>query len=88
MLDTGIWVAIKKIPRTTERFTAALNEVYILKNSQHPNVPKFYEAFITGEEVWIVMEAMTAGCLTDILECYESTKMTEPQIAYTCREVP
>lgn len=33
------------------------------------------------------MEYMDGGCLTDILEQFDQIKMTEPQIAFCCREV-
>lgn len=31
------------------------------------------------------MEMMGGGCLTDLLENYETIQLFEPQIAYTCR---
>lgn len=38
--------------------------------------------------LWVVMEYMDVGCLTDILAYYEDNqfKMTEPQMAYCLKE--
>jgi len=33
------------------------------------------------------MEMMSGGCLTDILDQFESVQLTEGQISFTCRQV-
>jgi protein-serine/threonine kinase len=32
--------------------------------------------------LWVVMEYMDGGCLTEILEQFDSVRMSEPHIAY------
>jgi len=41
---------------------------------------------IDDRQLWVVMEYMDGGCLTDILELFEDIKMNEAQIAFCCKE--
>lgn len=44
---------------------------------------------LPNDELWIVMEFCGGGCLTDILEQFESgIRLNESHIAFVCREVP
>jgi hypothetical protein len=86
-IRTGTKVAIKKMEINSENVKLLITEIGIMKTSNHPNVVKYYDAFVVNDnELWVVMEFMGAGCLTDVLECFDSVQMTEPQIAYCCRE--
>jgi len=53
-----------------------------MKNSDHECIVKFYDSFLRNEELWIAMEYMDGGCLTDIIEQHHYVKMSENQIAY------
>lgn len=65
-----------------------ITEISIMKSSIHSNIVQFYDAFIIeNNQLWVVMELMDGGCLTDVLEQFDAVKLTEPQIAYVCREV-
>jgi serine/threonine protein kinase len=56
-----------------------------MKESQHPNVVNFLEAFLVkNTELWVVMEYMEGGALTDVIE---NNKLAEDQIASICLEV-
>jgi serine/threonine protein kinase len=58
-----------------------------MKTSHHPNIVQYMDSYIVAEQLWVVMEFMGGGCLTEVLEQYEHVKLTEPQIALACREV-
>jgi len=57
----------------------------MMKTSAHPNIVKYHEAYSVTNEVWIVMDLMNGGCLTDILDQWDYLKMTEPQMALICK---
>jgi len=61
-------------------------EINFMKSSQHENIVEFIEAFICdGNKLWVVMELMDGGCLTDVLEQYSNgIHLTEVQIAHVC----
>jgi len=83
----GMKVAVKKMDINADNIKLLVTEIGIMKTCDHPNVVKYVDAYIVEEkEMWVVMEFMGGGCLTDVLECFESVKLTEPQIAYCCRE--
>lgn len=57
----------------------------IMKTSHHPNIVDYNDSFIVGSQIWVVMELMDGGCLTEVLEQWPDLKMTEQQIALVCR---
>lgn len=62
-----------------------VNEIVVMKESSHPNVVNFLDAYlIKNNELWVVMEFMEGGALTDIIE---NNKLAEDQIASICLEV-
>eukprot|EP01132_Coremiostelium_polycephalum_P004991 gene4991-6215_t len=79
--------AIKKIEITSENAKLLVTEIAIMKTSHHENIVNYIDSYIVNDrELWVAMEFMGGGCLTDILEAFESIKMTEAQIAYVVRE--
>jgi len=86
-VKTGARVAIKKMDVNSDNIKLLITEIGMMKTSDHPNIVEYVDSYMVGErEIWVVMEFMGGGCLTDVLECYEKVQMTEPQIAYCCRE--
>lgn len=62
-----------------------VNEIIVMRESQHPNVVNFLDSFLVrGGELWVVMEYMEGGALTDVIE---NNKLEEDQIAAICLEV-
>ena len=81
---TGTKVAIKQIDLGQQpRKELIVNEVVIMKDTKHENIVKYYDSYLVGNELWVVMELMQGGTLTDIIEAGE---FTEPQIAAIARE--
>lgn len=64
-----------------------ITEIRIMKTSHHPNIVQYIDSYIVGDQLWVVMEFMGGGCLTEVLEQFEHVKLTEAQIALACREV-
>jgi len=80
-------VAVKKMEINGENMKLLITEIGIMKTSHHPNIVDYVDSYILEErQLWVVMEYMDGGCLTDILEQFEDLKMTESQIAMVIRE--
>ncbi|KAG5928871.1 hypothetical protein E4U42_007849 [Claviceps africana] len=60
-----------------------VNEILVMKDSSHPNIVNFIDSYLCGGELWVVMEFMEGGSLTDVVTY---NVMTEGQIASVCRE--
>jgi len=70
-----------------ENMKLLITEIGIMKSSRHENIVDFYDSYIVDDrQLWVVMEMMDGGCLTDILELFDSIQLTEPQISFVCRE--
>lgn len=82
----GQKVAIKQMGLNNENAKLLVTEISIMKSSRHPNVVYYNDSFMVDEQLWVVMELMDGGCLTEILEHFANLRMTEAQIAYVARE--
>lgn len=80
-------VAIKQMDlRNQPRKELIVNEIIVMKDSKHPNIVNFLEAFLQEEqfELWVVMEFMEGGALTDVID--NNPSISEDQIATICFE--
>ncbi|KZT21791.1 Pkinase-domain-containing protein [Neolentinus lepideus HHB14362 ss-1] len=79
-LATGKKVAIKEMDLSHQpRKELIVNEILVMKESQHPNIVNFLESYLVkSTELWVVMEYMEGGALTDIID---NNTLEEDQIA-------
>ena len=60
-----------------------INEILVLKASRHPNTINYIDSFLYKNELWVVMDYMEGGRLTDVVT---ANLMSEGQIAAVSKE--
>ncbi|KAI5955589.1 CLA4 [Candida theae] len=80
-------IAIKQMDLNVQpRKELIINEILVMKDSQHKNIVNFLDSYLIGDsELWVIMEYMEGGSLTEIIENNEF-KLNERQIATICFE--
>lgn len=61
-----------------------INEIVVMRKSKHQNIVNFIDSYLWKGDLWVIMEYMDGGSLTDVVT---SNIMMEGQIAAVCREV-
>ena len=61
-------------------------EISIMKKCNHKNIVTYFGSYVVDRNsIWVVMELMAGGCLTDIVQ-EKNIKLPENVIAYIMRE--
>ena len=85
-ITQGHKVAIKQMDLANQpRKELIVNEILVMKESQHPNIVNFLDSYLVrGNELWVVMEFMEGGALTDVID---HNTLSEDQISCISLEV-
>ena len=83
---TGEKVAIKQMDLAQQpRKELIVNEILVMKESRHDNIVNFRDSFLVkGTDLWVVMDYMEGGALTDVIDNHA---LEEDQISSICKEV-
>ncbi|XP_028677264.1 serine/threonine-protein kinase PAK 6 [Erpetoichthys calabaricus] len=84
-VHSGRQVAVKMMHlQKQQRRELLFNEVVIMRDYHHKNVVEMYKSHLVDEELWVVMEYLKGGALTNIVS---ETRLNEEQIATVCEAV-
>eukprot|EP00009_Paramoeba_aestuarina_P005361 CAMPEP_0201508198 /NCGR_PEP_ID=MMETSP0161_2-20130828/1632_1 /ASSEMBLY_ACC=CAM_ASM_000251 /TAXON_ID=180227 /ORGANISM="Neoparamoeba aestuarina, Strain SoJaBio B1-5/56/2" /LENGTH=370 /DNA_ID=CAMNT_0047902777 /DNA_START=42 /DNA_END=1151 /DNA_ORIENTATION=+ len=69
-----------------EAFDDVRKEISIISKCENSNIVRFYDSFIKGDQLWIVMEYCGGGSIADIVQELQEG-LEEEQIAFVIRHI-
>jgi serine/threonine protein kinase len=83
-IKSGKIVALKVIPLKKDTKIEQIEiEIAMMEKCDHKNIVKYMGTYMKGQDLWIAMELMDGGKLTDIVL---NTRFNELEIALVCKE--
>lgn len=85
--ETGATVACKLInlDDASDELESVQQEISVMSNCDCQQLTKYFTSFLSGSQLWIVMEYLEGGSLSDLLA--DSGPLDEPSIAYVMHEL-
>ncbi|CAN8175225.1 unnamed protein product [Coccothraustes coccothraustes] len=80
---TGQAVAVKEIELQHQGCEEVLKEILLLREKRNPNIVTYLESYLLRDVVWLVLEYMDGGSLTDVVS---TTTMAVGHMATVFRE--
>ena len=85
-VGTNKCVAIKQMNLEQQpKKDLIINEILVMKDSKHKNIVNFMDSYLRQGDLWVIMEYMEGGALTDVID--NNPHITEEQISTICLEV-
>ncbi|KAL6612095.1 Pkinase-domain-containing protein [Neocallimastix sp. 'constans'] len=79
------FIAIKQMDLEKQlKKNLILNEIQVMKQYRHKNIVNFIDGYYWNDKLWVIMEYLSGGTLTDVLI---NNFMNEDEISVVCREV-
>lgn len=83
--DNIVAIKVINLDESDEDIGILVQEIQFLSKLRSPYITKYYETFVNGMSMWIVMEYCGGGSCAELLKCYK--KLSEETTGYIIREV-